>query len=365
MKVVHIASGDLWAGAEKQLLSLAEALRALPDTEVEAVILNPGTLAERLAAGGISTTVLDEGQRGGRRLLRELTAHLRRSRPALVHTHRLKENILGGLAAATLAIPSLRTQHGGQEHPRAWHDMRRLALGTANYLAGSLLQRRIIAVSSPLAGQLQRSYGRRRVAMIPNGIEPGPEPPPRSWTERSGWTIGIVGRLVPVKRVDLFLRIAARLATDFPQRPLQFHVIGDGPLRASLEQQARQLASPIDLRFLGHMDDAEQAIAGLDLLVLCSDHEGLPMVALEAMKAGTVVVTHAIGGLPELLEQGRCGVIADAHTDTAFAGAIGQLLRQPQRATALSAAARERLVRHYSSTAMACQYRALYAELVS
>lgn len=361
MKVVHIASGDLWAGAEKQLLSLACALRELPDTQVEAIILNPGTLADRLAASGIPTTVLDERMLGGGQLLRKLVEQLRQSRPDLVHTHRVKENILGAIAARLVGVPSLRTQHGAQEHPAAWHDVRRQILGAADFVVGRLLQCRIVAVSTPLAQSLSAKFGGARIVTIPNGIEPGNRPPAKP-SHRPHWKIGIVGRLMPVKRVDLFLQIAAQMAASHPEANLHFRVIGDGPLRGELEQQATALPEGIDLVFCGHIDDAESAIAELDLLVICSDHEGLPMVALEAMKAGTVVVTHAIGGLPELLDNGHSGALAGAHSVSAFAKTIGELVTQPAQTAALAEKARTRLEENYSSAAMARAYRTLYAE---
>lgn len=364
MKVVHIASGDLWAGAEKQLLSLACALRAQPDTEVHAVVLNPGTLAERLLAAGIPTLVLDERRFGALPLLRALIAHLCKIRPTLVHTHRTKENILGGLAATRIGVPSLRTQHGGQEHPRSWHDLRRQILSALDYFTGRYLQRKTVAVSAALGRELGKLYGEDRVITICNGIEPGAVPRQRNWGVDRPWSIGIVGRLVPVKRVDIFLQIAAQLAAQTSAK-VSFSVIGDGPLRGALEAQAQGLASNIDLKFHGHLDDAEAAIAALDMLVLCSDHEGLPMVALEAMKAGTLVVTHRIGGLPELLEEGRCGVLCDQQTPTAFAVAIDNLLRAPDDALGISARARQRLEDHYSAAAMAQLYRALYAEITT
>lgn len=361
MKVVHIASGDLWAGAEKQLLSLACALRSQAETDVYAVILNPGTLAERLIAAGIPTLVLDERRLDALSLLRALIAHLRELRPALVHTHRTKENILGGLAAAMVGALSLRTQHGGQEHPRSWHDLRRQVLYAADYLSGRLLQKKIIAVSSALGHELGELYGRDRVVTINNGIDPGPTPLPKSWHSSHAWSIGIVGRLVPVKRVDIFLQIAAQLAALTPAR-VSFRVIGDGPLRDTLRAQANQLKDRVDLTFCGHLDDAETAIAALDMLVICSDHEGLPMVALEAMKAGTIVVTHRIGGLPELLE-GGCGVLCEQQEPSAFAVAINHLLGEPDTAVRTSRQARQRLEDHYSAAAMARQYRALYTTM--
>jgi glycosyltransferase involved in cell wall biosynthesis len=358
MKILHIASGDLWAGAEKQLFSLACALKQLPETEVEAIILNPGTLAQRLLAADIPTLILDEAEQGTFDLLRRIDAHLAQRQPDIVHTHRTKENILGGLAAFRRGIPSLRTQHGASEHAP---NLKRRLLAGADQLVGRWMQRRVVAVSTPLAKQLEQRQGSRRVITIANGLEPGERPTSKLW-DKPVWEVGIVGRLVPVKRVDRFLEIAALLARAHPGR-FRFRIVGDGPLRQALEAQAAAIDA--EIRFLGHVDGAEMAIAALDLLVLCSDHEGLPMVALEAMKAGTVIASHPIGALPELLDQGRCGLLVRDQSAAAFAEAICQLTQQPAAAAAMAATARERLERHYSAQAMARSYSDLYATLAS
>ena len=364
MKVMHIASGDLWAGAEKQLYTLLVALKNRGDVQLCAVILNPGTLAQRIRQAGIPVLALDESRQSSASLARDIDRFIRAERPDIIHTHRSKENILGGLLAWRRGIPSLRTQHGDSEHGDKRLQPRQLVLRLADLGVGRFLQRKVVAVSDPLGQALAQRFTPARVAVIHNGLDcaPDDDPQPRQ-TLTDPISIGIVGRLAPVKRVDLFLRIARRVR-DLPGLPQpRFLVIGDGPLRDELLALRETLGLKDDVAMVGHVDNAEEAIAQLDVLIICSDHEGLPMVSLEAMKHRTLVLTHPIGGLVQLLDGGACGVLADAQSVEAFAQAISAIIADKAASRRRIALAHQRFERCYSAAGMAQQYLQLYQSL--
>src|SRR5262245_3365177 len=122
MRVTHLASGDLWAGAENQLHNLVLGLHQTQDVDVDVILLNEGLLAERLHQAGVTVTVYPENQLGGMELLSTIRRHLVVRRTAILHTHRYKENVLGAFAAAlTPGARSTRTLHGAAEfHSRIW-----------------------------------------------------------------------------------------------------------------------------------------------------------------------------------------------------------------------------------------------------
>lgn len=363
MKVLHIASGDLWAGAEKALYSLAIALQQSNQARVAAVILNPGALAEHLRSADVELLVLDESTQNIVQLTRAISEWVTKIRPDIIHTHRSKENIIGGLVAARHRIPSVRTQHGANEHAFGALNLRKRLIHDADYFAGKLLQQKIIAVSEPLAAELRGRYGPGKVCVIANGIEPGEAPLNLRDKFQPPLKIGIVGRLVPVKRVDFFLQIAQKVLEKLPceSRP-RFRVIGDGPLRQELEQLTTELGIDDEVTFVGHVDSAEPHIGALDVLVICSDHEGLPMVALEAMKHHTLIVTHRIGGLPGLLGHGRCGYVLDTQSVDKFAEALNNIISHPAGSVKLTELARQQLQDHYSAHAMALQHLQIYQQ---
>lgn len=115
--------------------------------------------------------------------------------------------------------------------------------------------------------------------------------------------VGIAGRLVDVKRVDLFVQTAALLLQECPDCRWQFHVFGDGPKRRDLEELAERLHLGNRIIFHGHRQDIGTCVYGLDALVICSDHEGMPMISLEAGALGVPTVAHAVGGLVDVVPE--------------------------------------------------------------
>ena len=364
MKILHIASGDLWAGAEKQLYTLLLALRQPGQIDVMAIILNPGTLADKIREAGISVLVLDESCQNVYQLIKAVNQTVTESRPDIIHTHRLKENIIGGLVAARYKIPSVRTLHGSSEHSFGAMNIRKRILQDLDYFSGRWLQEKIVAVSEPLADELRGQYPPSKVCVIHNGLDLAHNSTRDGNKFRDPLTIGIVGRLVPVKRVDLFLEIAQSVLSlpSGAAKPV-FRVIGDGPLRSEMEGLADRLGIADQVNFMGHIDNAELAIAQLDVLLLCSDHEGLPMVALEAMKHNTLVLTYPMGGLPQLLDQGQCGYLVEKQAGSLFVDAITNIIDDKAGMLARTSLARQQLQDNYSAEAMAQSHIDMYQKL--
>jgi glycosyltransferase involved in cell wall biosynthesis len=379
LKVLHIASGDLWAGAEVQLSTLAKALMKRTDTTVEVVLLNHGKLEQELISAGISVTILDETRHNGIVILCRLVSILRRQLPDIVHTHRLKENILGALATGISGnLPCLRTVHGAPEYPPSWRQLTKRLILFIDGLCANYLQQGIIAVSGDLAIILKNLYPKQRVYTITNGIDvetleeksttPAPFPPKDVKTFR----IGIAGRLVPVKRIDLFIKIAYQMLDDESFHDFSFHIYGDGPLRKELESLKEQLNIDDRLKFEGHCDNIHAKIRQLDLLLLTSEHEGLPMVLLEAMALKTPIISRAVGGIPQLLgqhttsqdinAQANCGLLVEHQQVEGYIEQIKLLLDNPELYKGICTKAYLRVKKYYSAEKNANNYYEKYTE---
>lgn len=368
LKVLHIASGDLWAGAEVQLHTLLARLHEHDDLSVHAVLMNEGELARRLRALGITVTIFDESRLNGLQILKGLRVLIQTLRPDVVHTHRIKENILGSLAKLTTThAVSVRTVHGASEHlPRGLRQLHKQILAWLDRFTGRHLQDRIIAVSKGLQSPLAKAFGENKVIVIENGIDINAVRAAIASVDfriqaPHACHIGIVGRLQPVKRVDIFLEMAAQLIQTEPDMNWQFHVIGDGPLRQPLEQQASNLGINGRVTFHGHRGDSVACLAGLDALVMCSDHEGMPMTLLEAVTAGTPVLAHAVGGMADVLEHNKGGLLVSEHLAPAYASGLLQLLAMPKEI--LHADGQAQVRAHYSSEANAAKVRQLYLDI--
>ena len=367
IKCLHVASGDLWAGAEVQLFTLltqlARGSRVLP----HAVLLNDGELARRLRAANVPTTIFDESKLGGSQVFFQLKRHIRELRPHIVHTHRQKENVLGAIATSlTRHTISTRTSHGAPEHLAASAaDIRKRAFRKLDQWCGKYLQRSIIAVSRALAQELATRFDSRRIVVIENGVDLEMLEAHRGVADfkaarPEATHVGIVGRLEPVKRVDIFLDMCATLRERAPEKSWQFHVIGAGSLLATLQQQATRLGLGPAVTFHGHRSDSYACLASLDALVMCSDHEGMPMTPLESVALGTPVVGHAVGGLNDILSDDAGGLLTTHHNPAGYAQRVLDLLggdrsriiaagRARIRARFSAQSNAERIVDHYMS----------------
>lgn len=336
LKILHIISGDLWAGAEVQAYTLLTSLK--DRCELYVVLMNDGELAQKLQSSGINTQIIDERQISGIGITLKLIAIIKTVRPDLIHTHRQKENILASLAnlAASILprkrIKSIRTTHGAPEFNSK--GLKRIIIWLDQIL-GKYAQDAVIAVSGDLANKLANTFSEQHIHTIENGIDSDslnkliPARDIRAQAE-DHIHIGIVGRLEPVKRIDLFIQTANQLLRQNQKHKLMFHVIGDGKLKNDLMAMAQQLNINEAIVFHGHRTDATAAIAALDIVVMCSDHEGTPMTALETLALGKPLVAHNVGGLSEILAE-HPKLLVDDHSAEGYSACLLQLIEQPVR----------------------------------
>ncbi len=356
LTVLHVASGDRWAGAEAQLHTLLTHLNKRDDIQARAVLLNEDETAERLRASGVSVDVLDESRLNGLRIFLDLRRLLRRYQPHVIHTHRQKENVLAGLAnATTLRAPCARTVHGAPEHAPPWIQLHKHLFRWLDLAVGCYLQDRVIAVSRDLQDRLSAIFPRGKVTLVNNGVDiesivaMATHPAEFRLTHPQHRHIGLVGRLEPVKRGDIFLMMAALLCRENLPWPLRFHIFGDGSLRASLEAQAKMLNLGDSVRFHGYRKDISVCMASLDVFLVCSDHEGLPMTVLESVVLGTPVVAHRVGGLAEVLDDSSGGMLVRQHDPRDYAQAVLEVLFSPSKANECVRNGQNRIERYYSA----------------
>ncbi len=360
--VLHLASGDRWAGAEVQLFTLLSQLRQNDGVQPRAVLLNEGELAQRLRAIDVPVDVLDESRLSSGAIARELIALLRKYRPHILHTHRQKENILGSIAnAVSVRARSVRTVHGAEENPP--RTLPQKLIRALDRWTGRYLQQHAIAVSNDLAEKLRSHFDPKQLVVIENGIDivrtrKAVAPAEFRKLAPASLHIGLIGRLDHVKRIDLFLAMAKELLEQPTDKAWHFHVFGEGALEGSLKQIASTLNINHAVTFHGHRRDIAGCLAALDAIVMCSDHEGLPMTALEAIALGTPVIAHNVGGLSPLLAGEAGGILVDDHSPTGYAQAVRQLLQNNN--VELKEKGMTRLREHYSAESNAVKVVDLY-----
>ena len=274
----------------------------------------------------------------------------RARRIALVQTCDFYAN---GFALPAAALAGVRVRLGSRRELNPDKSAMQIALQRQAYRCAHA----IVANSSAAARQLEtEGVSRDRICLIPNGINTD------AYAARIGCrpirTIVTVANLRREKAHEVLLHAARSLLAVEPS--LRFLIAGDGPRRRELEAQARDLGLEGRVSFLGHRNDVPALLAQADLFVLPSRSEAFPNGVIEAMAAGLPVVASAVGGLLDLIDPGRTGVLVAPDDPAALAGAVQALVRMPERAAALGAAARESVTSGYSFARMIGAFEDLY-----
>ena len=198
--------------------------------------------------------------------------------------------------------------------------------------------------------------------MVPNVIEVLGPPPERAARGDGPVYAAFVGRLVPFKRLDVFLRAFAIARSEVPW--LRAVIAGDGPERSRMEVLARdlELVAPA-LTFMGTVEAVDELLRSVDLLVLSSDEEGFPNVVLEAMAAGLPVVATLAGDAARAVQEGRTGFVVPVGDVPALAARMVELARSPELRRHLGGAGFERARDVYGTGPLASQLFAIYREL--
>jgi glycosyltransferase involved in cell wall biosynthesis len=352
LRVLHILSGDLWAGAEVATFHLLGALARRSDVSPRALVLNPGVLADRLEKVGIPVRVEPEAKRSVAALAWKVRRHA--ADVDLVHAHRYKENLLAALSGK----PWVTTRHGRPE-PFAGAAARRAA--RRERFDAWLVRRsarRAIAVSKELEQWLIEAIGADRVARAWNGIaDPLATRPPRPWASRPR-RVGAMGRLQPVKALDVCIEAVARIPD------LELEIVGDGPERASLEARVAALGIASRVRFAGFDPHPHDRLESWRMLLLPSLHEGNPIAVLEALALGTPVMAGPLPGVAEILD-GQGGWVLPSRDPEAWSELLSRRLADPAGGAQTSHAGRQRYLNAFTAERCAAQTARIYEAALS
>ena len=176
--------------------------------------------------------------------------------------------------------------------------------------------------------------------------------------------IGLAGRLAPIKRVDIFIQTALYLIKNYPDMNVSFHVFGDGPIRRELEDLSQKSGADKIVSFEGHREDILTQLQQLDVLLMTSDHEGLPMILLEAMALEIPIIAHAVGGIPQLLDHGSCGILVYEQDAANYANEIHKLMDRPETRSKIVKNALQHVTMNNTATNNACSYHDVYTEII-
>lgn len=369
MRIIHFASGDLWAGAEVQLFHLAKALSKNQDIALLVVLLNHGQLESQLSCSGVKVQVLDESKISGFSIIKKFHAIVKQFQPDIVHTHRSKENIIGSLVAKLNGKKSVRTVHGATEFSVSPLNFRRFVFEYLDRFSGCLLQQKIIAVSSELKQKLSSLYPISKLEKVENCVDANyitrkSEETCDASINVKHYNIAFIGRFVPVKRADIFFEIAKKMISESPDNIIHFHMIGDGPLYYDIEKKIISNKLEARLHLHGFVKNTAPLLKRMNLLIFTSDHEGLPMTLLEAMTLRVPVLSKNLAGIRSVLCNAKCGYILITDEIKAYTDMISYIRDNTSEAISKANKARGEIDGTYNIEVNVGKYLRLYKNVL-
>lgn len=367
MKCIHIASGDLWAGAEKQIFTLLNSLKSTCSGTYQLIVFNDGQLLQQCKHNKIDVVLIDEKKYGGLKILYRIYRHLLIEKPDIVHTHGFKTNILGAFAAKLSHVPiSIRSVHGGIETNIYPWQIQKYVLYLLDTLSARLQQKHV-AVSGELIDYVNRRYCKRGI-VIENGIDVHETKNKAENQEvelpvNEKIKVGLIGRLNRVKNPRLFVEIQKKLNEDKVDNYI-FYIVGDGPLKSEILNLISTSNLQEKVIMTGFISWIEAFINSMDIILITSDHEGLPMVLLEAMALETPVITTAVGGIPQVIGNGMYGTMINDDYLNTFVRKLKDYLDNSETYKKKARLAVDRVNTLYSSNMNASKYHSLYIDLI-
>ena len=352
LRVLHVVNRVRERGDGIANVCVDLACQQATDGATVALACQPGGFVELTQAHGVQHYPVTLGARAPWDLVRSFGALrriLREFRPSIVHAHTLTATVMARLAAAGRGVKIVATVHN--EYQRGVTLMR-----FAHCVVGVSA-----AVSEAMVG---RWIARRRVRTVHNGTVGSPRRPSSAsatdWPTLAAPSVVAIGAVSRRKGADLLLDAFLQIADHDPDCELYYVGNLDWP-----EVVERAAASPyVDrVHFEGFQPQPQSYLQSSTIFALPSRRDPFPLVLLEALEAGVPIVAAAVDGIPEALDGGKAGVLVEPESSAALADALHNLMRDPARRSALSAAARVQSQR-FSVSKMARDYEVIYRELV-
>jgi glycosyltransferase involved in cell wall biosynthesis len=358
--IAHVLSSFGQGGQERVAADLAR-LQCAAGHEVLAISIAPGpegATAAAFRATGVLPETIAKRPRVDPSLPVRLAAHFRRHRVDVVHTHNPHALIYGAPAGWFAGAVVVHSKHGmNPDRPR------RLWLRRAS----AKLVDAYVAVSPSLAQKAleQRDCESSRLHVIANGIDIVRFAPSQGGRRKirdelgipaDAWVVGTVGRLAPEKDQALLIDAMAPLLSE----DRRLVIVGDGAERDALRARIARIPGGGFVHMLGQRADVDSILAALDAFALTSRTEGLPLVLLEAMATGLPVLSTAVGGIPDLLEEGVTGFLSPAGDRAPLTWQLASLSTDGSLARRVGEAGRQAILQRYSVDRMAKEYGLLY-----
>lgn len=364
MRILQVINGEFYSGAERVQDLLACNLKSF-DFEVDFACIKPGRFPGERRAKEALLHLIPMRSRFDLHIGFRLAEIVRKHGYRLIHTHSPRAALVGNLAARFSGVPMIHHVHSptSRDTENAWRNRVNSTVEDLSLLGVSHL----IPVSRSLERHLlDRRFNHERLSLVANGV-PTPGPLPARELPGEVWTIGSVALFRPRKGLEVLLEALSRLAKA--GTALRLRAVGPFET-AEYERTILALADRLQIsdliEWVGFTSDVNAELSRMDLFVLPSLFgEGMPMVLLEAMAMGVPVVASNVEGIPEVIEDGRSGLVVPPNDAETLARVLGRTIGDVHTWELLRLAAYERQVKLFSAESMSRGVAQVYRKVLS
>lgn len=368
MRVVHIIGGGDVGGAKTHVLYLLKELSKQID--VRLISLRPGIFADDARAMGIDVTVVKSGNIFSD--IKKVVGLIRDSSCDIMHSHGAKANIFSLIARRYVKLPTVTTVHSDYKLDYMHSIYRRWSIGLVNSIALHFMGN-YIAVSRNFREMLiNRNFKPDGIFVLYNGMDfstPAVEYSRKKLLEKyrlefdgDDIIVGIAARLYPVKSIDTIVR-AARLVKDCNKK-VRFLIGGDGEDRKQLEALTKNLDLTDTVYFLGWMDDPNELMSSVDISVLTSISESFPYSILEGARFKKATVSTNVGGIPDLIDDGKNGCLFEAGDYKRFSELLLKLASDEKKRSDMGEKLYKKAISEFSVENMARTQLGIYRSIL-
>lgn len=375
MKILYLITKSNWGGAQRHVFDLATAMKD-KGHDVAVALGGNGTLRQRLESAGIYTHSIAELGRdisagNDAFSLKEIISIIRHRRPDILHVHSPKAAGLGSVAGRLLGVKSIiYTVHGWPfNEDRPVHQ--RLSIIFLSWLTMMFCHQTILLSEREYSQALNFPWVKEKLRLVPLGLKAptflSVDGAKQSIAKQIGMAIpefnkkiviGAIAELHPNKGLPYLVNAFSSVVAEYPNAILI--IIGDGESKADLHMLIKEKKLDQNIFLAGYLEHAAEYLKAFTIFVLPSLKEGLPYTILEAGAASLPVVSTTVGGIPEIIEDMKSGVLVQPKNIRELAHALSFMIEHPDERRKYGATLKERIAKNFSMEKMIAGVVELY-----
>ncbi len=294
-----------------------------------------------------------------------LVSYVKKNKIQLIHCHLPWAGIIGRLVGKITSVPVIYTEHNKWErYHRVTYYLNKLSFGN---------QQKVIAVSSEVEKSIKSHYKKRNppIQVVANGIDwhkfsninpVYPDIRKLLNIDPKSIVIGTTCVFRAQKRMTTWLQIASMLHTRYPG--IVFIIVGDGVLKNEIIEQSKILGTENYVHFAGLQADTRPYLKAMDIFMMCSEFEGLPIALLEAMSMGCLPACTAAGGINDVIHNNKNGILVPVSYPYQLADRIAECLQQPYHMQQMKSAAQQTIIQSFGMEKMVNALEGIYQEVL-